>query len=353
MTLRVVHAGTGNTGRAGLKGVLHHPDLELVGQYVWSPAKVGIDAGDLCGEPATGIRATDDWARLLDLDADCLCWFGDSIGRADECFAANIRFLERGTNVVSFSGFELAHPASAPASLRDPVVAACRAGASSFYFSGIDPGWATTDLAIEALKAADRVDCIRVMELGYWGTYTAEKVCREYFGFGQPPGYEPELVRGDYLRRSWEPTLRLLAEALGVEIEGWASTHEIDCLEEDAEAGFGTIPAGTAAAVRFELLALAGGKPIAVVEHVDVVARGAGARWKAPFAPYDTVHRVEIEGEPALYVETGCPPGGAGPALRCAMPVVNAIPAVCAAEPGILTAHDLPRYATRNVRSRT
>ena len=44
MTLKVVHWGTGNTGRLALRGVLQHPDLELVGLYVHSPDKVGKDA---------------------------------------------------------------------------------------------------------------------------------------------------------------------------------------------------------------------------------------------------------------------------------------------------------------------
>ena len=60
MTLRVVHCGTGNVGGAGLAGIINHPDLELVGQYVWSPEKVGVDSGALCGLPDTGITATDD-----------------------------------------------------------------------------------------------------------------------------------------------------------------------------------------------------------------------------------------------------------------------------------------------------
>jgi hypothetical protein len=350
MALRVIHAGTGNVGTAGLKGVIHHPDLELVGQYVWSPGKLGVDAGTLCGEPDTGVITTNRWDDLLDLHADCLCWFGDSIGRAAENYADNLRFLQRGTNVVSFSGFELAHPPSAPAEFRDPVAAACKVGSSSYFFSGIDPGWATTDLAVAALTAADRVDCVRVMELGYWGSYTAEFVCREYFGFGQRPGFEPLLLKGGFLQRSWEPTLRVLCDVLGVEIEGWETSYEVDCLDRDTETGFGIVEAGTASAVRFELRAMAGGAPIAVVEHVDTVAHDAGKMWKQPFAPYDCVHRVEIEGEPALYIETGCPPGGAGPALRCAMPVVNAIPAVCAAAPGIVTPIDIGHYGARNIR---
>ena len=60
MALRVVHCGSGGVGTSGLAGIIGHPDLELVGQYVWSPEKVGVDSGVLCGLGDTGVRATVD-----------------------------------------------------------------------------------------------------------------------------------------------------------------------------------------------------------------------------------------------------------------------------------------------------
>jgi len=348
MALRVVHCGTGNMGKVGLRGVLRHPDLELVGHYVWSPEKVGLDSGSLCGQGPTGVVTTNNWEDLLALNADCLTYFGDSIGREEQSIREVIPFLEAGTNVISFSAFALAHPSTAPAEVREPIEAACRKGGSSMFFTGIDPGWATTDLAIAALAPADRVDCVRVLELGWWGEYTAEFVCREYFGFGKEPGHQPILITGGFLKKMWEPTLQQIAEVLQVEIEDWESVYETDCLDHDIETGFGTVKAGTASVVRFELRAMAGGKPIAICEHVDAVGRGHKNDWKKPFGPYELSHRVEIEGDPSFSVEIGYPPGAGGPCT--VMPVVNSIPAVCAARPGLLGPLDVPRYWTRNVR---
>jgi hypothetical protein len=177
---KVVHCGTGNIGAVALKAILQHPDLELVGHYVSTPAKAGCDSGELVGLPRAGVTATAEWADLYDIGADCITYFGNSIGRERDAVSDLVPFLERGTNAVTFSGFEIAHPATAPAELREPIDAACRTGNSTCYFTGIDPGWATTDLAIASLAAANRVDCIRVLELGWWGDYTAEFVCREY-----------------------------------------------------------------------------------------------------------------------------------------------------------------------------
>jgi hypothetical protein len=166
VSYRVVHCGTGNIGAAALRAILQHPDLELVGQFVSTPAKAGRDSGELVGAAPAGVTTTNEWAEVVELGADCLTYYGNSIGRERDAIADLAPFLERGTNVVTFSGFEIAHPASAPKELREPIEAACRTGGSSCYLTGIDPGWATTDLAIASLAAANRVDCIRVLELG-------------------------------------------------------------------------------------------------------------------------------------------------------------------------------------------
>jgi hypothetical protein len=58
MALRVVHCGSGSSGKRALAGILDHPDLELVGQYVWSKDKADVDSGVLAGRAPCGIKAT-------------------------------------------------------------------------------------------------------------------------------------------------------------------------------------------------------------------------------------------------------------------------------------------------------
>jgi hypothetical protein len=342
---RVVHCGTGNIGAVALRAIIGHPNLELVGHFVSTPEKAGRDSGELVGLGSTGIVATDDWSELLALDADCLTYFGNSIGREADAVADLVPFLARGTNVVTFSGFAIAHAATTPPEFRDPIEAACREGNSSCFFTGIDPGWATTDLAIASLAVANRIDCVRVMELGWWGDYTAEFVCREYFGFGKPPGFQPLLVTGGFIETMWSPTLHQLAEVLGKEVEETRVSYETDGLDHDVETGFGTVAAGTASVVHFEYQALSGGEPFAVVEHVDCVARDVGTHWKKPYGPSDLAFRVEVEGDPSFAVELTF---GRGGDTLSAMPVLNSIPAVCQSRPGLLGPLDVPRYWSRN-----
>jgi hypothetical protein len=110
---KVVHCGTGNIGAVALRAVLQHPELELIGHYVSTPAKAGRDSGELIGVEPAGVAATNQWSDLHDIGADCVTYFGNSIGRERDAIADLVPFLERGTNVVTFSGFELAHPGTA------------------------------------------------------------------------------------------------------------------------------------------------------------------------------------------------------------------------------------------------
>src|SRR3984957_18328615 len=66
---RVVQWATGNIGLRSLRAVIDHPELELVGLYVYSDAKAGRDAGELCGTRSTGVRATQDIEEIIALRA--------------------------------------------------------------------------------------------------------------------------------------------------------------------------------------------------------------------------------------------------------------------------------------------
>ena len=57
--------GPGSMGLIALRGVIDHPQLQLVDLVVHSDAKAGRDAGELCGADPVGVTATQDPAELL------------------------------------------------------------------------------------------------------------------------------------------------------------------------------------------------------------------------------------------------------------------------------------------------
>ena len=74
MSYKVIQWATGGVGRAAIEGVLDHPDLELVGCWVHSESKDGVDVGELIGREPTGVRATRDADALLAMGADCVIY---------------------------------------------------------------------------------------------------------------------------------------------------------------------------------------------------------------------------------------------------------------------------------------
>src|SRR5438874_12785375 len=74
MRYKVIQWATGNVGQLALRGIIEHPDLELVGLLVHSPDKAGHDAGELAGVGAVGVKATNDVDEILGLDADVVSY---------------------------------------------------------------------------------------------------------------------------------------------------------------------------------------------------------------------------------------------------------------------------------------
>jgi 4-hydroxy-tetrahydrodipicolinate reductase len=104
MTYRVIQWSTGNVGIHALRLIARHPDLELVGLWVHSPEKVGVDAGTLAGIEPTGVLATNDVDALLALDADCVCYTATADLRPAEALADMERIAASGKNLV-LAGF--------------------------------------------------------------------------------------------------------------------------------------------------------------------------------------------------------------------------------------------------------
>jgi hypothetical protein len=56
MTYKVIQWTTGHVGREAVKGIMRHPELELVGCYAWSKDKAGKDVGGFSWHDANDSR---------------------------------------------------------------------------------------------------------------------------------------------------------------------------------------------------------------------------------------------------------------------------------------------------------
>ena len=98
------------------------------------------------------------------------------------------------------------------------------------------------------------------------------------------------------------------------------------------------------AGLRFEVQGIVGGEPRIIVEHVTRLRDDIAPEWPQPGGHGS--YRVLLTGDPDVKVELEFEGEGgdhnAGGLLMTAMRVLNAIPAVCDAPPGLLSPLDLP-----------
>jgi 4-hydroxy-tetrahydrodipicolinate reductase len=351
MAWKVIQWSTGNVGRAALRGVLGHPDLELVGLWGHGADKAGRDAGELCGLPPCGVKATGDFEALLRLDADCAIYCSTADLRPMEAIDDMCRILRSGKNVVSSSVVPLVEPRGALEAWTGPLAAACAEGRTSFFTSGVDPGWANDLVPLVLSGVCERVDSVRILEILNYDTYDQAEVLFHTMGFGQPPDATPILLVPGVLELAWGGVIRAIARGLDVEVEDVRATYERRTTDVGFSIRAGRVEAGTVAGLRFEVQGIVGGRPAIVVEHVTRLRDDLAPEWPQPSGT--GCYRILIAGSPSIECDVRLRgedgDHNTGGVLSTAMRLVNAIPAVCAAPPGLLSVNDLPLIPGRHL----
>ncbi len=352
--------GPGSMGVIALRGVIDHPELELVDVVVHSDAKAGRDAGDLCGIPPVGVTATQDPASMLAGAADVVVYAAGANLRPLEAVEDMASILRAGKNVVSCSVVPLVYPdAPGPerAAFTDPLRRAALDGGVSFFTTGIDSGFANDVLPLVLSGVSRVIESVRVTEMFNYATYPDKAAVYEILGFGKPPEYTAFAATPGVFTFGWGPVLHQLAAGLGVKVDNIEESNERIPATESFDTPTGHVAAGTIAAMRSTLTGYVGEKQTFVLDHVTRMRDDIAPDWPQPhisIPPKDLgyglasgrgLYRVEIEGSPSMRCEFEMAEDhdhDLGARIAGASRMVNAIPAVCAAPPGLLSALDLP-----------
>lgn len=329
--------GTGNIGTRALREVIRDPHLELVGVRVYDPAKAGTDAGALCGEPPTGVVATDDGAAIVALRADCVLYMPSAMDVDDL-----VALLESGTNVVTTCGQLFAGGEILPPGDRDRVRAACHTGNASIYATGSSPGFITDALPFALLSLQRRVDGIEIEEFANLSRRDSPDLLFNLMGFGRPLHEYDDTGRPEHLLRAFGPSLGVLAAAAGRPVDEWKASGEVAAARRPASILAGELAAGSVAGQRTTITGISGGDEVVRFTPTWFCTEDLEPAWDLR----STGWRVRVRGDASLDVEIRFPIAldefaSFTPGLTANRPV-NAIPLVCAAAPGILSTADLP-----------
>jgi len=335
--LRIVQWATGNIGSRSLKQVIEHPGLELAGVYVTSAAKSGRDAGDLCGLPPTGVTATSDVGEILGLGADCVLYM-PAVTDLDQVCA----ILAGGTNIVTTRG-DFHHPGSMPPADRERVERACFEGGSSIHSTGSSPGFISEAVPLALTSIQRRLDLLAINEYADLASRDSPEMLFDLMGFGHSTAeFPPE--RFAFAAYSFGPSMRLVAEAVGRPLDSVTATGEVAVTPEKLTIAAGTLEAGTVAAQRLIVTGTHAGRALMTFTATWYCSEDLDPAWTVP--GWDG-WKIHVDGDAPLDVDIrfAIPADRMGemtPGYTANRPV-NAIPFVCAAQPGIRTTVDLPQ----------
>ncbi len=339
MTYRVIQWATGGMGKNCLRAIIDHPAMELVGVYVYSRDKVGNDAGEIARRPTTGVIATNDVEAILALDADVVIHAARLAPPYGSHDADLLRLLAARKNVISLNGYS--HPAHWGGARLAALEAACRAGGTSLLGAGLNPGFAGEQLAIVATSVCTAIDHIEVVESVDCVPVRNPDYVFKALGFGADPAAvdlgDPHWGPAASLNGMYEEVLAAMALQLGMTLERVETAHRAFAASQDLQVAAGQIERGRLAHFNWRWHGIVGGERKLTMSIHWYMER---AHLDEPDPP---LWRIHVRGQPGLTlsVELEKRAGDRSPTsaeqIAVAGSVINAIPRVCAAPPGVMT----------------
>jgi hypothetical protein len=347
--LRVVQWGVGNTGKVALNAILQSDLLDLVGVWVHNPAHHGRDAAHLAGlDEPVGVIACGDYDSVVASRPDCVCYMASDRGRHDEVIDDLCALLSAGINVVATTLPLLVHPAGDGPDVQHRLEEACAAGGSTFFGTGIEPGFMADALVLHLTSLSRDITGIHVQEAMDVSGY---RVKEWRSGLGADVTTDAARYVPGHIARSWMGPMRMLACGLGVDLGRVYEEREIAAAGHEFTVAAGTYGPNQAAALHFRVIGEVGGAPMFVIEHCYRLLDDVRPDWPRPIDPDRRTSRIRITGNPDISVDVAL--GGADldatgqGVLGTAMRAVNAIPVVVAAHPGVCSPLELPLISGR------
>jgi hypothetical protein len=338
VTYRVIQWATGAMGKTCLKAVIDHPGFELAGVYVYGASKAGKDAGDIARRAQTGVIATNDVDAILALEADVVIHAGRLAPPYGSHDAELIRILESGKNVISINGYSV--PGHGDEGRRAALEAACRKGGVSLMGAGLNPGFAGEQLAVIASGLCSELDLLEVVESVSCIEVAQPAYVFDALGFGADPAVsdpnDDSWGPAQALNGMYEEVLTAIALRLGLRLDSIERRHRAMPATHDLKIGAGVIPKGRIGHFNWRWHGMVNGAPrLALSIHWYMET----AHLDEPAPP---LWRVNIEGKPGVRISVDLHKRASetertsAEQFAVAGMVLNSIPALCAAKPGLL-----------------
>ena len=340
---KVVVWGPGVLGSLLLREIRQRPELALVGVLAYSDGKDGVDVGTYLGSDRIGVTITTDKQRIFGLDADCVLFCPQATAGAElasQTTADVCRLLEGGKNVVTASGYH--YPDFQGHELADRLETACRVGGASLHSTGVNPGLMSERFMTTLSAVCGRIDLIVVQEIGVGATVESVDMMR-MVGWGQPPPPAPEVL--ELAVRYYGESITHASALLGRTVDEIVPEVDFVLADRDYDLGGLVVPEGTMGCVIHKFTAIVDGQPFLRLEeyfiaHADLAPFPISSpdHWTITIEGAPISIRASIDMQHSFVQGSRFADGDRTPPAYYAtgMPMIQAIPVVCAAPPGIV-----------------
>lgn len=339
MKYRVVQWATGAMGKACLQAILDHPAMELVGLFTYGAEKAGKDAGTLMHRPAVGITATSDVDEILALDADVVVHCARILPPYGYHDDEIVKLLKSGKNVITINGYS--RPEHWSDQRTAALKAACEEGGVTLMAGGLNPGFAGEQLAVMASGICSAVEGIEVTENVDCRIVRNPQYVFDSLGFGTDPGEvnpnDPDWGPASIMNGMYSETIAAMAHHLRADLESIETEHRVFPATRELTIAAGVIPKGRVSHTHWKWHGIIGGARRLTMS----------INWYMETAHLDdpdpSLWALRIAGRPGVSIDVDVSKATSevsrlGPEqLAVAGAVVNSIPVVCEADPGMLT----------------
>jgi len=322
--IRVLHFGLGPIGAAIVKLIAARPQFQIVGGVDIDDAKVGRDLGDVVGLPKRlNLRVHDDAAKALKAakpDIVVLCT-GSSLKKV----MPQIETVLSAKAAIVSTTEELSYPGYTHIRQARQIHAWAKKAKVAVLGTGVNPGFAMDALPIVLTAVCERVDRVQVTRIQ--DARVRRLPFQQKIGAGlTTEQFQKKVDDGSVRHVGMTESIAMIADALG-----WT----LDRISDDVQAKLATVT------VASEFLAVDPGYVCGITQTGIGYRKGQPAiklQFEAYLGAPESYDAVEIEGSPSLSMKIG---GGIQGDLATASIIVNSIPHVLAASPGLHTMRDL------------
>jgi hypothetical protein len=323
-SVKVVQYGIGPIGLEVAKYALGKHGVKFVGAVDIDPNKVGKDLGELTVGKKIGVRVTDEADNLLKKTKP------DLVLHSTGSYVKDVRpqllqIATAGANIISTCE-ELSYPFLKNPGIARELDAKARRNEITILGTGVNPGFVMDALVLTATGVCQnvkKVQSTRIQDASYRRLPFQKKI-----GAGLTPAeFKTKVAEGTIKHVGFPESIAMIAAGLGWKLDGIEEAIEPKLAEQAVSSEFLKVEPGQVSGLNQTASGIVGGE--------SAIRLNLQAYLGCP----DPKEWIMIDGQPPIDLTIK---GGIHGDIATAGVVVNCIPRVLNAAPGLMTMKDLP-----------